>query len=79
MIGLVYLIGAINGGQILSIIGSKNLGESGSKSYGATNAGRIYGTKGFICVFVFDMLKSFVAVAVCMGLVNINDQLFSSY
>lgn len=79
MIGLSYLIGAVNGGQILSLLGSKNLGENGSKSFGATNAGRVYGTKGFIMVFVFDMLKSFVAVAVCMGLVNSNDELFSTY
>ncbi|NQX83455.1 MAG: glycerol-3-phosphate acyltransferase [Mycoplasmataceae bacterium] len=60
---IAYLLGSINVGQILSIIGSKNLGESGSKNFGATNAGRLYGTKGFIIVFTFDMLKSiFVAL-----------------
>ncbi len=55
--GIAYLIGSINGGQLLSILGSKNLGESGSRNFGATNAGRVYGKKGFIAVFAFDMLK----------------------
>lgn len=79
MIALSYLIGSINAGQILSLIGSKNLGENGSKSFGATNAGRVYGTWAFIVVFVFDMLKAFIAVILCMGLVSANDSLFSDY
>lgn len=77
MIVIVYLIGSINAGQILSLLGSKNLGENGSKSYGATNAGRIYGTWAFVLVFVFDMLKSFIAVLFCMGLLKLNDDLFA--
>lgn len=60
---IAYLIGSINGGQILSNIGSKNLGETGSKNFGATNAGRVYGAHMFVFVFLFDMLKSvFVAI-----------------
>ncbi len=78
MMGLAYLIGSVNAGQILSLIGSKNLGESGSKSFGATNAGRIYGTWAFVLVFIFDMLKAFIAVIVCMGLVQMNSKLFAS-
>lgn len=77
MIGMSYLIGSINAGQILSLIGSKNLGKSGSKSFGATNAGRIYGIWAFGLVFIFDMLKSFIAVIICMGLVKTNEKLFA--
>ncbi len=55
---IAYLIGSINAGQILSILGSKDLGQEGSRNFGATNAGRVYGAKGFAAVFLFDMLKS---------------------
>ncbi len=65
---IAYLIGSINAGQILSILGSKNLGDSGSRNFGATNAGRVYGVKGFVGVFVFDMLKA-VAAAIILTLI----------
>ncbi len=61
-----YLIGSINAGQILSIVGSKDLGTNGSRNFGATNAGRVYGAKGFAAVFIFDMLKA-VAAALVMA------------
>ncbi len=61
---IAYLIGSINGGQILSLIGTKDLGEEGSKNFGATNAGRLYGAKGFAAVFIFDMLKAVFAALI---------------
>ncbi len=61
---IAYLIGSINGGQILSRLGSRSLGDSGSRNYGATNAGRVYGAKGFALVFIFDMLKAVFAAMV---------------
>lgn len=66
--GIAYLIGSINAGQILSIIGSKDLGESGSRNFGATNAGRAYGAKGFAAVFIFDMVKA-IAAAIILTLI----------
>ncbi len=66
--GIAYLIGSINAGQILSIMGSKDLGQEGSRNFGATNAGRVYGAKGFAAVFIFDMLKS-VAAAIILALI----------
>lgn len=70
LIVIAYLIGSINGGQILSRIGSKNLGDEGSKNYGATNAGRVYGAKGFIAVFLFDMSKAIVAAIIMFAIVS---------
>lgn len=61
---LAYLIGSINAGQILSIAGSKDLGTEGSRNFGATNAGRVYGVKGFAAVFIFDMLKAVFAALI---------------
>ncbi len=65
---IAYVIGSINAGQILSIAGSKDLGTTGSRNFGATNAGRVYGVKGFIGVFAFDMLKA-VAAAIILTLI----------
>ncbi len=65
---IAYLMGSINAGQILSILGSKDLGTTGSRNFGATNAGRAYGAKGFAAVFIFDMMKA-VAVAIILTLI----------
>ncbi|BDV02462.1 MAG: glycerol-3-phosphate acyltransferase [Candidatus Hepatoplasma vulgare] len=56
-----YLIGSFNMGQILSRQKNYDLGKRGSKNYGATNAGRIFGRTGFILVFSFDFLKGIFA------------------
>ncbi len=61
---IAYLIGSINAGQILSILGSKDLGQEGSRNFGATNAGRAYGAKGFAAVFIFDMAKAIFAALI---------------
>lgn len=58
---IAYLIGSLNAGQLLSSITKKDIGETGSKSYGSTNVGRKYGYKGFFSVFFFDSGKSVIA------------------
>ncbi len=67
---IAYLIGSINAGQILSIVGHKDLGTEGSRNFGATNAGRVYGAKGFAAVFIFDMLKSIFVVLILTAIIT---------
>ncbi len=54
---IAYFVGSINSGQIYSRMRNHDLGKSGSKNYGATNAGRKFGKKGFAIVFFGDFLK----------------------
>ncbi len=56
-----YLIGSINFARILSKITEIDLGSEGSKNFGATNAGRVFGAWGFIFVFIGDVAKVFLA------------------
>ncbi len=62
-----YLIGSINFGHLFSRSMKKDLGTLGSKNYGATNAGRNFGAKGFIFVFLGDFLKAFVAFGIMLA------------
>lgn len=59
-----YLIGSVNFGHIFSRTNKTDLGSMGSKNYGATNAGRNYGIKGFLFVFLGDFLKVWVTAAI---------------
>jgi len=68
---LAYLIGSMNAGQILSLFGDKNLGQEGTKNYGATNAGRTYGKKAFALVFIFDTVKALFTAVVLTLVVQI--------
>ena len=54
---IAYLIGSLNTGHLLSKYKNRDLGNTGSANYGATNAGRTFGKKGFIIVFLGDFLK----------------------
>ncbi len=65
---IAYTIGSINAGQLLSSFGKKNLGEAGSKSFGATNAGRVYGKWAFVAVFLFDLAKAIFVVLILMAI-----------
>lgn len=67
---IAYIIGSINAGQILSILGPKDLGTEGSRNFGATNAGRAYGAKGFIGIFLFDLLKAVVAAIILTAIMT---------
>ncbi len=62
-----YLIGSINFGHLFSRSMKKDLGTLGSKNYGATNAGRNFGAKGFIFVFLGDFLKVFAAFGIMLA------------
>lgn len=55
---IAYLIGSLNMGHILSKNKKVDIGKYGSKNYGATNAGRIFGKYGFAMVFLFDFFKA---------------------
>jgi glycerol-3-phosphate acyltransferase PlsY len=66
---LSYLLGSLMGGIILArLTGKHDLRQSGSKSAGATNALRLHG-KGFAAaVFLVDIAKGWLAVAVVANL-----------
>ncbi len=57
---IAYFVGSINSGQIYSKMRNHDLGKSGSQNYGATNAGRKFGKKGFAFVFFGDFLKPII-------------------
>ncbi len=57
---IAYFVGSINSGQIYSKMRRYDLGKSGSQNYGATNAGRKFGKKGFAFVFFGDFLKPII-------------------
>ncbi|RKX67269.1 MAG: hypothetical protein DRP42_00890 [Tenericutes bacterium] len=63
---IAYLIGSLNFGQLLSRVKEVKLGEANSGNFGATNAGRTYGFKYFILVFIGDFSKVFVATAILL-------------
>lgn len=63
LVALAYVLGCINaayyGGRLFA---RQDIREFGSGNAGARNAGRLFGTKGFIAVFLVDALKAIVAV-----------------
>lgn len=61
---IAYFVGSINAGQLISRYKKVDLGEIGSKNYGATNAGRTFGKEAFILVFLFDFLKAFIVAII---------------
>ncbi|NOQ50552.1 MAG: hypothetical protein GQ557_02705 [Mycoplasmataceae bacterium] len=64
----------------MSKIWKKDLGQEGSGNYGATNAFRAWGSKGFAIVFILDMMKSISAalviwfLAILIGKIIISDE-----
>ncbi|VTR98275.1 glycerol-3-phosphate 1-O-acyltransferase PlsY [Tuwongella immobilis] len=61
-IGLAYCIGAIPFGYLVGRLKGVNLLQAGSGNIGATNVGRVLGTKYAILVFVLDVLKAVLPV-----------------
>jgi glycerol-3-phosphate acyltransferase PlsY len=68
---LAYLIGSIPFGLIIGkIFKVGDLRQSGSGNIGATNMLRVGGRKPAIITLVLDMLKGYLAVAICGMLLN---------
>lgn len=64
-----YLIGSINSSIIIGkILTGKDIRDFGSGNAGATNALRILGKKAGILTFVFDALKTLVAILICQSI-----------
>ncbi|HYK71989.1 MAG TPA: glycerol-3-phosphate acyltransferase [Pseudoneobacillus sp.] len=58
-----YLIGNIMFGYIVSkLFYHQDISQQGSGNVGARNAGRVYGKKAFVLIFLGDALKGFVVV-----------------
>jgi glycerol-3-phosphate acyltransferase PlsY len=64
-----YLLGAIPFGLLVGRMRGVDIRQHGSKNIGATNAGRVLGKKFFWVVFVLDVLKGAIPVAVASGLI----------
>lgn len=59
---LTYLVGSIPFGLIIGKFKGIDIRENGSKNIGATNVGRLLGTRYAIITYLFDTLKGFVFV-----------------
>lgn len=58
-----YLLGSLPAGYFLvKYLSNQDIREQGSKSVGATNVGRVLGTKGFLITFCIDAFKSFLLI-----------------
>lgn len=57
-----YLLGSISPGWWLARRAGVDLREKGSGVTGASNAGRVLGTKGYVAVLVLDVAKAMAAV-----------------
>lgn len=64
-----YLLGAIPFGLLVGRMRGVDIRQHGSKNIGATNAGRVLGKRFFWIVFVLDVLKGAIPVAVASGLI----------
>lgn len=73
-----YLLGSLNTAQILSRIWKQDIGKVASHNYGATNASRVYGKKGFFIVFSFDLIKTIALGLILYGIVILISDAFSS-
>ena len=63
-LALAYLIGAVPFGYLVGrIVGKIDIRQHGSGNIGATNVGRVLGSKWGMLVFVLDLLKGLVPVA----------------
>src|SRR4051812_16987773 len=62
LIPIAYLVGGIPFGLIVGISKGVDPRNAGSVNIGATNVGRLLGTRYFWIVFTLDLLKGFVPV-----------------
>src|SRR5258708_21651762 len=64
LIGFAYLIGSIPFGYLVGrFVGKIDIRQQGSGNIGATNVGRVLGSKWGLFVFALDLLKGLVPVA----------------
>lgn len=71
-----YLIGSINSSIIIGkILTGKDLRDYGSGNAGATNALRVLGKKAGILTFVFDALKTVIAILICQAIFKENKEI----
>lgn len=75
---VAYLVGSVSPAYFAGKINGIDLRERGSKSLGATNAGRVLGTKWFFIVFVADVLKGWIMPALALFLTGADQATFSS-
>lgn len=68
--GVTYFIGALPFGLLIGLARGVDIRQHGSKNIGASNAGRVLGhRKFFFLVFVLDLLKSLVPMAIASWMV----------
>jgi len=61
-----YILGCVSTGYYYVLFFSKaDIRNSGSKSTGATNVGRILGKKGFVITLIIDILKGVLIAVLC--------------
>lgn len=64
-----YLVGCVPAAYYLvRLLSGRDIRELGSGNAGATNAGRVLGSGGFLGVLAFDMAKGGAVVAVARGI-----------
>jgi glycerol-3-phosphate acyltransferase PlsY len=63
-----YLLGSVSFAYLAGRLNGIDLRQHGSGNLGATNAGRVLGFRWFLAVFICDLLKGLVPVALVMHL-----------
>jgi acyl phosphate:glycerol-3-phosphate acyltransferase len=74
---VAFLAGSVSPAYFAGKINGVDLREHGSKNLGATNAGRVLGTKWFFIVFAADVFKGWVMTALALILAGPDYAAFS--
>jgi glycerol-3-phosphate acyltransferase PlsY len=65
LVGLSYLVGSVPFGYLIGrLVGKIDIRQHGSGNIGATNVGRVLGSRWGMLVFILDLAKGLVPVAV---------------
>ncbi len=70
LIPIAYLVGAVPFGLIVGLSRGVDVRTAGSGNIGATNVGRLLGRPFFFLVFLLDLLKSLVPMAIASWIVS---------
>ena len=68
---IAFFLGSLPFGHWLALVRGVDLGSQGSGNTGATNVGRVLGKKWGIFVFVLDLGKGWIAVALAQRIGNL--------